>query len=267
MLRSASSRSTSETNRTRLSTNETPTVAQPSRCPHLSVRRPPTSRTTAPSAGSAITTQSRSKTPLALVGCTTGTASSARRTSGADRSGVTGRTSVLQEAGVVDGGRAAGAEDGHDDREPDDDLGRCHDHHEEGRDLAVEVAVDAREGDPRQVAGIGPQLHAHEDHDRVAPAEHADGADREQQGRQDDEGGGAHRALPSSSRRSSCIELVSSSTSLAGAARTVPRAASTRETEVGAGDPSGRSAGVSTALCRAKGPGGGNGPRCGPFSA
>src|SRR3954453_15096771 len=186
MLRSASSRSTSETNRTRLSTNETPTVAQPSRCPHLSVRRPPTSRTTAPSAGSAITTQSRSKTPLALVGCTTGTASSARRTSGADRSGVTGRTSVLQEAGVVDGGRATGAEDGHDDREPDDHLGRGHHHHEEGGDLAVEVAVLLGEGDECEVRGVEHQLDAHEHDDRVAPRQHAHAADREQDPGEDD---------------------------------------------------------------------------------
>ncbi len=53
----------------------------------------------------------------------------------------------------------------------------------------------------------------------------------------------------------------------AGAERTVPRAASTREIDDSAAVPSGSSAGVSTALCRAKTPGAGSGPRWAPVSA
>ena len=47
----------------------------------------------------------------------------------------------------------------------------------------------------------------------------------------------------------------------------MPRAASTRESDASETLPSGSSAGVPTALCRAKTPGGGSGPRCRPVSA
>ena len=57
------------------------------------------------------------------------------------------------------------------------------------------------------------------------------------------------------------------SSARAGAERTVPRAASTRETDDSDGVPSGSRAGVSTALCRAKTPGAGSGPGCLPDSA
>ena len=52
-----------------------------------------------------------------------------------------GGSSRLQQVGAVDRGRPAGAEDRHDDRQADDDLGGRDDHDEEGDDLAVEVAV------------------------------------------------------------------------------------------------------------------------------
>ena len=44
----------------------------------------------------------------------------------------------------------------------------------------VQVAVDAREGDQRQVDRVEHQLDAHEHHDGVATHQHANGADREQ---------------------------------------------------------------------------------------
>ena len=54
---------------------------------------------------------------------------------------------------------------------------------------------------------------------------------------------------------------------MAGAERTVPLAARTLEIEASEAVPSGSSAGVSTALCRAKTPGVGSGPGCLPLSA
>ena len=54
---------------------------------------------------------------------------------------------------------------------------------------------------------------------------------------------------------------------MAGADRTVPRAARTRETDPSAAVPSGSRAGVSTALCRAKTPGVGRLPGCLPMAA
>ena len=53
------------------------------------------------------------------------------------------RPSVLQQVHVVDRGRASGSEDGHDDRQPHDDLGGRDDHHEEGHHLPGQVTVDA----------------------------------------------------------------------------------------------------------------------------
>ena len=75
----------------------------------------------------------------------------------------------------------AGAEDAHDDREADHDLGGGDHHDEERDDLAVEGAVDPAEGHEGQVDGVEHQLDAHEDQDRVAPQQHADRADAEQQ--------------------------------------------------------------------------------------
>src|SRR6478672_2089878 len=191
--------------------------------------------------------------------------------------GVTRSSSVLQEAGVVDRGRATGPEDGHDDGEPDHDLGGGDDHHEEGGDLSVEVAVLPGEGDQREVRGVEHQLHAHEHHDRVAPGEDPDTADREQDRREHDVRRDAHRwsssvaagagpwpgaVWPARERWTSLMSAAS-----AGADRTVPRAGSTRETEASDAVPSGSRAGVSTALWRANTPGGGSGPGWVPLSA
>src|SRR6187401_753314 len=86
----------------------------------------------APAAGSAMTSQARANTPSAGVGSTTGMPPSwsANISESCVLSG-----SVLQQAGVVDRGRPAGAEDRHDDREADHDLRGGDDHHEERGDL------------------------------------------------------------------------------------------------------------------------------------
>ncbi len=56
---------------------------------------------------------------------------------------------------------------------PTRDLAGRDDHDDDREDLAVAVAVHAREGDERQVAGVEHQLQAEQDHQRVAPREHA----------------------------------------------------------------------------------------------
>ena len=68
-------------------------------------------------------------------------------------------------------------EDGHDDPEADDDLGRGDDQHEEHDRLAADVVEHAGEGDEGQVDGVEHQLDAHEHHQHVAPDQQADGAD------------------------------------------------------------------------------------------
>src|SRR5688500_7722973 len=122
MLRSDSSRPSRRTNSARLIRNEPITVAQPSRCANPLVRVPPASRiTAAPRAGSAMISQSRENAPSAATGWITGTVcapSSARR--GRNEAVlVTDTPLVLQQAGVVDRGRPARPEDGHDDGESD----------------------------------------------------------------------------------------------------------------------------------------------------
>src|SRR6185312_5781494 len=152
-------------------TNATTTVAQPSQWPTLSRRRPPSSRMIAPASGRAMSSQAEAEMPVAVV---TGS-----KPSGA----VVIEVPVLelQQVRVVDRGTAPTPEDGHDDRQPDDDLGGRDHHDEERHDHAVEVAVHTGEGDQRQVHRVEHQLHAHEHHDGVAPDQHADRADAEQQ--------------------------------------------------------------------------------------
>src|SRR6478735_5031481 len=157
------------------------------------------SRTAAPASGSAITSHIREKTPSAAVGSTTGMVAPSWNA-------YINPSSVLQQAGVVDRGRAPGPEDGHDDREPDHDLGRGHHHHEEGGDLAVEVAVLLGEGDQREVGGVEHQLDAHEDHDRVAPGEHSHAADGEEDRRQYDVRGDVHSSSPPVAGASSVVD-------------------------------------------------------------
>src|SRR5215217_5376956 len=94
-------------------TKEPSDVAQPSRWPQGSAHLPDSSSIAAPARGRAI----RSQTGIVIAAL------------------------VFQQAGVVDRGRTAGAEDGHDDGKPDDDLARRDHHGEERHHLAVEMPV------------------------------------------------------------------------------------------------------------------------------
>src|SRR5688572_22889690 len=68
--------------------------------------------------------------------------------------------------------------------EADRGFRRGHGHHEEGDDLAIDLAQLATEGDKRQVDGVQHDLDRQQQRDQIAPQEHAGRADREQQARQ-----------------------------------------------------------------------------------
>src|SRR4051794_17162402 len=176
------SRPASCTVQNRRITNATITVRVPSRWPQRSVRRPPSSSTAAPARGSAMSSQEALRSPVA------GTVSMVREVP---------VRSVLQQVDVVDGGGAAGPVDAHDDRQPDHDLGRGDDHDEERDELAVDRARGPGEGDQGQVHRVEHQLDAHEHDDRVAPHQHADGADGEQDRGQHQVVGDGHRGAAS----------------------------------------------------------------------
>src|SRR6185437_11354905 len=93
---------------------------------------------------------------------------------------LTESSSVLQQTGIVDRSRPAGTVHGDDDRKPDDDLSRRDNHDKERHDLAVQVTVDARERDKREVARIEHELDTHEHHDGVATKQHTERPDCEQ---------------------------------------------------------------------------------------
>src|SRR5688500_5434365 len=102
-------------------------------------------------------------------------------------------SSALQLPQLVDVDRQPAAEDRHDQAEADGDLTGGDDHHDQREDLAVAVAVHAGEGHEREVGAVEHQLQAEQDHERVAPHEHAAGADREDQRRDDQVPLHAHR--------------------------------------------------------------------------
>src|SRR5215472_17000302 len=104
-------------------TNAASGMATPSRCPHLLVRRPPSSSTAAPKIGKASSSHDSFSAPAAATVVTVVI------------------PSVLQQVGVVHRRGPAGPVDRHQDREADHDLGRGHHHHEERDDLPVQVAV------------------------------------------------------------------------------------------------------------------------------
>src|SRR5699024_10305186 len=181
-------------------TKDTMTVAHPSRCPHALVRRPPTSRTTAPSAGKKISSHDAAITMSPLpVGrrCPLPAPPHMPRSI---------HSLVLQQVGVVDRSRPASAENRHDDRQPHDDLRRSHHHDEEGHDLTINGTVHPRESDQRQVHGVQQQLDAHEHHDRVAPYQHTNSTDREQQRGQQQIVRGCHWSRSPSSPGSSATD-------------------------------------------------------------
>src|SRR5688572_1279467 len=91
-----------------------------------------------------------------------------------------GRPSSLQQVEVVGRGSGAAAEDGHDDPEADDDLGRRHHQDEEHQRLAADVVELSGEGDEGEVHGVEHELDAHEHDEHVAPDQQAHGADGEQ---------------------------------------------------------------------------------------
>src|SRR6266566_2733216 len=157
-------------------TNAATGIATPSKCPQRLVRRPPVSSTTAPNSGKASSSHDSFSAPVAATVCNVVS------------------PSVLQQVGVVHRRGSAGPEDRHQDREADDDLGGGHHHHEERDDLPVQVAAQARERDERQVARVQHQLDAHEHDDGVAPHEHADPADHEQDHGQRHVVDGAHES-------------------------------------------------------------------------
>src|ERR1700749_1049409 len=118
MVRASEGRPSMSFSSARPMPNDASAVAQPSRCPHASVRRPPSSSTKAPAAGRATTSQMK---------CVI--------------------SSALEQVGVVDRSRSAGAENCHDDGQADDDFARGDDHGEEGHHLPVELAMHPGEGD------------------------------------------------------------------------------------------------------------------------
>src|SRR5919112_1069019 len=252
--RASSGRLRSARNRIAATTKAAHDVSVPTRWPTRSVRRPPSSRTAAPSKGSPTSSQVRENTPEAAV------VSRAPWATTSDDIVICLSipfASELEQVGVVDGGGATRAEDAQNDGQTNDDLGRRDEHHEQRDDLAVQRPPHAGEGDEGEVGRVEHELDAHEYDDRVAPQQEGRGADREQDRRQVQVGVQAHRRPPSST--SSSIRATAASYSPAG--RTCSRARSTRDTDSSLGVPSGSSAGVSTALCRAKTPGAGR-PVC-----
>src|SRR3954451_13926201 len=156
--------------------------------PNALVRLPPASRTSALSAGSAMSSQAYAVIPVAAAAAPSAVASVS-----------TGWLLLqLQEVGVVDGGRTTGAEDGHDDGQSDDHLGGRDDHDEQRDHLAVQAAVDAGEGDEGEVGRVEHQLDAHEHDDRVATQQDRGRADGEEDRREVDVVDEVHRCEPPS---------------------------------------------------------------------
>src|SRR3984957_13612192 len=225
MVRASPCRPSISARRSRPTPNDASAVAQPSRCPHGSVRLPPSSKIAAPAAGNATSSQVKCVIP-----------------------------SALEQVGVVDRSRSTGTENRHDDGQPDHHLAGGDDHREERHHLAVEIAVQSGEGHEGEVNRVEHQLDAHEHDDRVAPQQHTGGADGEQQCGQIQIILRIHDAPP----------LVMASKPLeplaAGRSRSsTGRNSRTAGTDNREGEPSGSRAGVSTALCRAKTPGPGSG--------
>src|ERR1035441_6286709 len=230
-------------------TNEAAGGAAPSSCPHRSVRRPPSSRTAAPKSGKASSSQDSRSAPVAAMVVNVVI------------------PSVLQQVGVVDRRRPAGPEDRHQDREADHHPGGGHHHHEERDDLPVQVAVHPGERDERQVARVQHQLYAHEHDDGVAPHQHADGTDHEQDHGQGHVVDRAHESAlpvcPDGAGSRSLLSAVIASGSFPGrticAASVTLRGASTGLTDRSEVVPSGSRAGRSAASCSAYTPGDGSG--------
>src|SRR3954467_10036683 len=79
-----------------------------------------------------------------------------------------------------------------DETEADRHLAGGDDHDDQREDLPAHVPAVARERDEREVGGVEHQLQAEQDHERVAPREHAGHPDAEDQRRDDQVPGDAH---------------------------------------------------------------------------
>src|SRR6266567_2396209 len=207
-------------------TNAATGMATPSRWPQRLVRRPPTNSTTAANSGKTSSSHDSFSAPVAATVCNVVI------------------PSVLQQVGVVHRRGSAGPEDRHQDREADDALRGRHHHHEERDDLPVQVPVHPGERDEREVARVQHQLDAHEHDDRVAPHEHADAADHEQDHGQGHVVNGAHDSA-------SVAAGAGSSGRTGGVSSFGSRGASVWLTESAEVLPSGSSAGRSAESCSA----------------
>src|SRR5215213_1319309 len=101
--------------------------------------------------------------------------------------------SALELSQLVDVDREPATEDRHDQAEADGHLAGGDDHDDQREHLSVPVPVHARERDEREVGRVEQQLDAEQDHERVAPHEHAGDPDREDQRRDDEVPLHAHR--------------------------------------------------------------------------
>src|SRR5882724_7650572 len=120
---------------------------------------------------------------------------------------------VFQLIQLLDLDGLALSEQRDDDGEADRDLGGGDGQDEKHEDVAIERAVEARESDERDCRGDEHQLQTHVDHERVLAQQHAEEADREEQGAQDDviAEGTAHLMSP----RSACFLLSTITPSIA----------------------------------------------------
>ena len=125
------------------------------------MRLPNSSSTTAPNAGSAGISQTRSRR---------------------SRRAHVDQPFSRSTSSAVDA--VAAPEDRHDDRETDRDLGGRDDQREEHDHLAADVVERLGERDEREVRRVEHQLDAHEHHERVAADEQPDRADREEHRRE-----------------------------------------------------------------------------------
>src|ERR1039457_5360320 len=173
-------------------------MATPSTCPQRLVRRPPSSSTTAPASGNAISSHAARCTPAAamvvMAGATTACATASEPLTalppvlargdnppeppGKDQTGGH-RGSIFQQVRIIDRRRLAGAEDGHQDGQSHHDLAAGDHHHEKRDDLAIQCSVHPRKSDEREVDRVQNELDTHEHDHRVAAHQHADSADHE----------------------------------------------------------------------------------------
>src|SRR5690606_9997311 len=199
--RSSTGRPSIARNRTSPTTNAAPDMRTPNHAPQRSLRRPASRRTAAPRSGSS-TRNGAARNTSGTVSDTATTSVAAGSPLAAGRAGrsivIGAGPSALEQVDVVDRGGPTGAEDGHDDREADDDLRRRDDHDEEREHLPGHVAVHAGERDEREVGRVGHELDAHEHDDRVAAQQHGRGADREEDRREHEVVGELHQSSPAS---------------------------------------------------------------------